>query len=98
LLQINLNLFCKINDQNAENSDHSLSENSPLPQTLIDKAEKILSSQISELVETSVQTGCDFLRIKEKLYRYNHKQYSRFENNILDALKPQITVKVSGQK
>ena len=96
-LKINLSLYCKINDQNAENSDRSLSENLPLPTPLIEKTESMLKEQIKELVDTSVHTECDFFTLKEKLYRFNHSQYSRFKDNILQKLETQICVKVSGQ-
>ena len=75
-----------------------MSENLPLPKPLIDKATKQLEESIKELVETSVKTECDFLRVKEKLYRYNHKQYSRFKDNVLSAMQTKINVCISGQK
>ena len=97
-LNISLDLYCKINDQNAEQSDRTVSENLPLPKPLIDKATKQLEDSIKELVETSVKTECDFLRIKEKLYRYNNKQYSRFKDNVLSKMQTNVKVCVSGQK
>lgn len=97
-LNLSLTLYCKINDQNAENSDRNLSENKPLPKNLTDKAEKMLREQIEELVKTSIETECDFLKVKEKLYRFNHKQYSRFKDNVLSAMETNISVTVTGQK
>ncbi len=97
-LNIDLSLYCKINDQNSDQSDRTLSENQPLPQPLIDKATEQLKKHITELVETSVKTECDFLKVKEKLYRFNHKQYSRFKDNVLTAMETNINVTVSGQK
>ena len=64
----------------------------------MDKATESFVSNIEELVQTSVQTGCDFLQIKEKLYRYNHSKYSLFKDNYLTKLKTEINVNISGQK
>ena len=97
-LKINLDLYCKIIDQNADNSDQALSENKPLPLAVKNKAEELLNGWLKDLVETSRQTGCDFLKIKEKLYRYNHKQYSRYEKNYLSVMKTHLKVTVFGQK
>ncbi len=97
-LNIELSLYCRINDQNSEDSDRTLSENIPLPQPLIDKATEQIKNSIKELVETSVKTDCDFLKIKEKLYRFNHKHYARFKDNVLSAMQTNIKVEVSGQK
>ncbi len=97
-LNIDLSLYCKISDQNAEESNRTLSENNPLPKPLINKAEEKLTLDIKELVETSVMTNCDFLRVNEKLYRFNHKQYNRFKDNVLQAMETNINVCVSGQK
>ncbi len=97
-LNVSLSLYCKINDQNSAQSDRTLSENLPLPQPLIDKTEEKLRNSITELIETSVKTGCDFLKVKEKLYRFNHKEYSRFKDNYLTAMDYNISVTVSGQK
>ncbi len=97
-LNIELELYCKINDQNSEASDRTLSENLPLPQPLVDKATEKIKTNIIELVEASIKTNCDFLKIKEKLYRFNHKEYSRFKDNVLQAMETNIKVTVSGQK
>jgi len=97
-LKLNLNIFCKISDLNADGSDHSLSENYPLPKELKVKAEDMLTNSLYELVQTIKQTGCDFLGVKEKLYRYNYKQYSRFKKDYLDHLQAKVTVSVNGQR
>ena len=97
-LNVSLNLFCKIIDQNATDSDRNLSDNKPLPKPLVEKTENMLYEHINDLIRTSTQTNCDFLRVKEKLYRFNFKQYSRFKNNVLQAMQPKISVTVTGQK
>ncbi len=97
-LNIELSLYCKISDQNAEDSNRTLSENQPLPQPLIDKATELMTNNLTELVETSVKTGCDFLKVSDKLYRFNHKQYLRFKDNLLSAMQTNVKVTISGQK
>ena len=98
LLTFNLNLFCKVSDTNTDYIDDSVSQNKPIPKAVVDKATESFVSNIEELVQTSVQTGCDFLQIKEKLYRYNHSKYSLFKDNYLTKLKTEINVNISGQK
>ncbi len=97
-LKICLNIFCKISDQNAQDSDHTLSENSPIPQPLKEKAELNLKESILELIETIKQTECDFLGIKEKLYRFNYERYSKYKDNYLQKLDTEIKVSVNCQR
>ena len=97
-VKINLNLYCKVIDHTSSDSDYSLSQNTPIPDFVLKKAEENLKTNINDLIETSKQTGCDFLRLKEKLYRYNHKHYARYKDNYLEVLKPEISVTVTGQR
>ena len=98
ILNFKLSLYCKINDVNSDHFSESLSQNQVLPQPVIDKLEQMFSSYIQELVDTSIQTECDFLGIKEKLYRYHHSKYSSFKDNYFSRIKTDIKVLVSGTK
>jgi len=97
-LNLKLSLYCKISDVNAGNSDAALSENQPLPDEVKEKAEKMITDWINELVLTIKNTECDVLEIKEKLYRFNNKQYSRYKDNYLSVLKTNVSVSVYGQE
>ena len=97
-LQISLNLYCKIADQDAEYSDATYTKNTPMPQAVIDKTKTLFTTWLEELVQTTIQTQCDFLKIKDYLYKYNHKHYARYKDNYLDVMKTDIKVTVSGQK
>ena len=97
-LHVNLDVYCRVNDHSADGSDQSLSENNPLPKALIEKAEQFFTDGINDLIQTSKQTECDVLKIKEKLYRFHYKEYSRYKDNFLSVLKSEIKVTVTGQK
>ena len=97
-LDIGLNIFCKVSDQNADHSDQSLSKNLPLPAPLKEKLELTLTDSIQRLIQTSKQTSCDFFNLKEKLYRFNYKQYSRYKDNYLECLTAKISVNAWSQK
>ena len=97
-VDIDLTLYCKISDRNAEVSDSSFSKNVPLPQEIIKAAEEKLTADIKELIETEKQTGCDFLRIKRELFRKNYKYYAKFKDSYLSHLTENVRVTVTGQK
>lgn len=97
-LDVSLSLYCKISDHSADGSDQALSQNIPLPENVKIKAQEFFYDNINELILTEEQTGCDFLDLKQKLYRYNYKQYSRYKDNFLDLINTKISVTVSGQK
>lgn len=97
-LTFDLKLFCKVGDVFAVDSEDSLSSNTPLPKPLIEKTEKMLTDSVISLINKSVETGCDFFKIKEKLYRYNNSKYSQYKDNFLSKLKVKINVSVRGQR
>ncbi|MBQ8427049.1 MAG: hypothetical protein IJX16_04755 [Clostridia bacterium] len=97
-LNIELCLYCKISDHSADGSREALSENKPLPEPLIKRAEEFFTENVNGILQTSKSTECDVLKIKEKLYRYNFKQYSRYKDNYLSVIQTNIKVTVSGQK
>ncbi len=97
-LDFNLSLYCKITDVDSPGIDDALSTNLPLPKQLIDKAQNMLTENIKNLVKKSIETECDFLKIKEKLYRYNHSKYSLFKDNFLSKLNVKINVEVKGPR
>ena len=97
-VDINLTLYCKISDRNAEVSDSSFSKNVPLPQEIIKAAEEKLTADLKELIETEKQTGCDFLRIKRELFRKNYKYYAKFKDSYLNNITENVKVTVTGQK
>ena len=93
-----LSLFCKVSDVHATDTEDSLSSNTPLPKPLIDKTKQMLTKNILSLVNKSVSSGCDFLNIKEKLYRYNNSKYSLYKDNFLSKLNVKINIDVRGQR
>ena len=97
-LTFNLSLFCKVTDVDSPGTDDSLSTNLPLPKPLVEKTQKMMTESIQKLVQKSIETECDFLKIKEKLYRYNHSKYSLYKDNFLSKLKVKINVNVKGPR
>jgi Ger(x)C family germination protein len=96
-VNINLQLYCKISDHSADGSDEALSQNHPIPRIICERAQEYFKKNIEDLIMTEKQTGCDLLKIKEKLYRFNFPQYSKYKDNYLD-FDYDVNVEVSGQK
>ena len=97
VLKVKLSLYCKVVDHSANGSTEALSQNQPIPDVVKSKAEKYFEDNINDLILTEKQTGCDFMNIKQKLYRFNHKEYSRYKDNYLSVLRTEISVSVYGQ-
>lgn len=98
IAKISLDIYCKIVDQNAEKSDLTYSKNVPLPDAVKNKATDFFTTGISELIQKSKDTECDFLFLKRKLYHTAYKHYARYKDNFFSVLKPEINVTVTGQK
>ena len=97
-LYTKVKLYCKISDQTDGNPDNKVDTHKPLPTNLIMATENMFENNIRELIEVSKNTGCDFLHIKEKLYRFCYPYYHRYKDNYLNNLKLDLQVEVSGQK
>ena len=94
---IDVRLYCKISDQNVADSDNQYNKNEPLPENVVLSATDMIRSDIESLIKSEKETGCDFLKIKEKLYRYHHDRYSLFKDEFLN-FDYEINVNVEGQK
>ncbi|MDY6367505.1 MAG: Ger(x)C family spore germination C-terminal domain-containing protein [Clostridia bacterium] len=98
MLTATVRLYCKISDVNSGNSDHEYSDNKPLPDSVKELAEKKIKSDVTALFEMQKSTGCDFLKLKEKLYRRLNGKYSLFKDSIVSNFDYTINVVVEGQK
>jgi len=97
-VKIDLDVYCKIVDQNAEKSDVTYSKNVPLPDAVKEKATEFFTTHINELIEAEKSTGCDFLFLKRKLFQRHYKHYARYKDSFFSVMKHEINVSVSGQK
>lgn len=97
-LNITLDVFCKLSDTSNKNIDTSVTKNTPLPQEVKEAITNKLTDEILSIIKTSKQSGCDILSIERRLYKFHHKDYTRFKDNFLEALSPTVSVNVSGQK
>ncbi len=96
-LSIALEIYGKISDMTTHDQDNSYAKNTPLPVYVKEKAEEELKKGIEELVETSRQTGCDIFNVKQMLYRFHHKYYARYKDNLFERMKLNVKVNVHGQ-
>lgn len=97
-VNIDLEVYCKISDQNTNSSDFAYTENIPLPLPVQNKATEQIKSQLDGLIETLRKTDCDMLNLKLKLYRYHYDRYSSFKDNLLTVMDYSSSVYVHGQK
>ncbi len=97
-LNISLDVFCRISDQNNDYAENTLVTNKPLPINVKEKAESQLSADIKNLIEVSKATGCDFFDLTDKLYRHSNKHFAMHKDNLLEKLNTDIKVTVQGQR
>ncbi len=98
IADFSLNIYCKVSDQTSEYSDDAFNKNVPLAPAVKRKTEEYITSILNELIETEKQTGCDFLKIKQRLYRFHYKDYAKYKDNLFSVLTTNVFVNVSGQK
>ena len=97
-LDIKLDIFCKLSDENSDDIDQSLPKNTPLPQQVKEAFTKKLTDEIYKLIEKTNTLNCDVLNIERRLYKYHQSDYPTFKDNYLSVIVPNVNVFVSGQK
>lgn len=97
-LDVTLDIYAKISDNNGQYSDADYIKNLPLPYYVKERAEKDFKERIEDLIRTEIQTKCDFLGIKKELYRKHNSFYAKYKDNFTDILNFTVTVNFSGQK
>ncbi len=97
-VDLGISLYCQISDQTSTLNEGVFANSDVLPDNVKKATENMITQNVLDLLKTSKQTGCDFLYLKEKLYRFCNKQYSRYKDNYLDAMKVNIKVDIYGQK
>lgn len=97
-LFIDVRLYCKISDVNSVNSAHEYSDNEPIPEEVKSLAREKIKDDITALIEKQKQTGCDFFKLKEKLYRHHHGAYSLYKDVVATDFDYSINVTVESQK
>ena len=91
---IGVKIFCKISDANAPNINNVDQTEYSLPDALQEKAENLIKDRIIGLIDKEKETGCDILRINEKLYRHNYSFYEQYKENYLSKINFKINVNV----
>ncbi len=97
-LNISVDIFCKLSDTSGQKIDSSVAKNTPLPQEVKEAFISKLTDEILKLVDTSINSGCDFFNIERELFKYHQKDYFTFKDRYLSVLSPNVSVSVSGQK
>ncbi len=97
-LDVNLSLYCEIRDVNGSDPKTTYMDNAPLKREVKEAMYNAIYKHLDDLVLTSIQTRCDFLGIRDMLYRYNHKYYGQYKDSYFDLLNYKINLTVDGEK
>ena len=97
-LDISIKLYCLISDQTSTLQEGVFMNSDIIPDKVKRTTENMIKQNVLELLSTVKQTRADVLNLKEKLYRFCNKQYSRYKDNYLDVMKVNVNVEVYGQE
>ena len=91
-LQINLTLVCEKEETYLREDTRELAKANKVSNEGLKELEKVISEHIAQLIDLSVNSNCDFLQLKELLYRHNSKHYFELKDNLLSRLNYEIKV------
>lgn len=92
LLDINLKLICKREEQDAS-TKNNLENPGVLSEKELERLAIKMKKTVNELVSLSKTTNCDFLRLKENLYRYLPEHYQALKDSVVKNAVTHINVK-----
>jgi spore germination protein KC len=90
---VELTLVCEKEETYDEQNITELAKFNKVSKEGISALEEKLTNDIIELIEYSKTTKCDYLELKELLYRSGNKNYATFKDNLLDLLEYEVRVK-----
>ena len=95
---IKADIFVKIEDQNSVSTDLNLHEKTFVPKAICKKAEEDVVSRLESVVEKSKTYGADVFGLTDKLYRFNHKYYKSFKDDIIARAEYSYKINFYGQE
>lgn len=67
-------------------------------ESVLRAAEQKFKEELASAAEKAARSGCDLFGIKQRLYRFRHKDYEAFRENILSAAELRYDIRFSGLK
>lgn len=92
MLDINLKLVCKREEQDAS-TQSDLSNPSVLSEKELKRLTLKMQKTVNELISLSKSTECDFLRLKENLYRRLPEHYHALKDGVIKNAVTRVSVK-----
>ncbi len=96
-LKLSDKYYVRIDDKNSVNTELTRIANVYVQPEIKKKAEEQFTKTLTELIEISKTTKCDFLKLKEHIYRHHHDKYEQYAENVLDTVSVEYEVEFYGQ-
>ncbi len=74
------------------------SDDDKLSPVVLKAAEEEIEKRLTSLLEVSRSTGCDFLGIKEKLFKFHYAEYKALGDDVLNNMKLNLKVDIRSRK
>lgn len=91
-LEVNLTLICEKEETYANENLYELAKFNKVSQQAITALEKKMTKDIQSLLDISKENNCDFLQIKELIYRKSPKEYYALKDNLFELLDYTVNV------
>lgn len=89
---VDLKLSLKQSEQTSSHSDSYYIDNKLIDDQLKPYVRKQVEDSILGLINKEKETECDFLKVKEKLYRFDTKGYEKYKDSIYQNLQANINL------
>ena len=91
-LTVDLTLICEKEETYAHENVTELAKANKVSKEGLIALEKQISADIARLIDISLKSECDFLQVKELLYKHNSKHFFELKDSLLSKLEYEISV------
>lgn len=94
IYNIHLNLKLKVSDETSTHPDSYFIKNKLIDDRLKPFMTKQVENNLNKLIEKEKETKCDFLKLKDELYRFKTDDYFKYKDCLFRDLHTNIVVEI----
>ncbi len=97
-LSVSFSASAQIRGMDSPVSPSDLAKDDIVPDSVLRAGEKAVRERLENLVNTSITSDCDFLGVKDKLFKFYYKYYDAYKDNVLQRMQTGFQVKIKSSK
>ena len=94
VLQLAFSAYGQIRDVSKASEPEEPDDIEAVPEEVLKGTEDIIKEYMGQLVDASRETDCDFLGVRDLLYKFNNKHFDELNDDILQRMQIEYDIKI----